>query len=211
MGFFSDLKADLSQAVNELMPEDARRPADEKLAGEDKLSAGGGLPVVEDDIPELSALRDLPEPKHQKIIFHKVPEGMENVRMMVPSLREDSPQALGSARSMGPADGTVVAENTTITGELVTQGAVRIARGARFMGNIHAAEAVIAGAVKGDIDVKGPVTLEETAIVVGNIRCKSVQIDTGGVIEGMCSLSYSDVKPAVFFEEVKKENTEPEA
>lgn len=205
MGFFSDLKADLSQAVNELMPEDAKRAAEEKMLKE-------GEPPLDDDIPDMSALQDLPEPRHQKIIFHKVPEGMENVRMPVPPLKEDPPENKVSVKkAQAPPDSTVVGENTSITGELVSSGAVRIAAGARFIGNIHAAEAVVAGAVKGDIDVNGPVTLEETAVVVGNIKCKSVQVETGAVIEGMCSLSYRDVKPAAFFEEVKINNTEPEA
>ena len=43
--------------------------------------------------------------------------------------------------------------------------------------------AVIAGAVKGDIDVKGPVILDASAIVMGNIKSKSVQINNGAVIE----------------------------
>ena len=202
MGFFSDLKADLSQAVNELMPEDARHPADGKLPKEE-------LPP-EDDIPDMSALNDLPEPKQEKIIFHKVPEGMEHVRMPIPPLREEMRREPVKDIPARP-DETVVGENAVITGELVSSGAVRIAAGARFIGDIHAVKAVVAGAVKGDIDVNGPVSLKETAIVVGNIKCKSVQIDTGAVIEGMCSLSYRDVKPAAFFEEVKNENAGPDA
>lgn len=204
MGFFSDLKADLSQAVNELMPEDARHPADGKLPKEE-------LPL-EDDIPDMSALNDLPEPKQQKIIFHKLPEGMENVVMPVPPLKEEPEQAIESVRkAKALPEETVVGKDAVITGEIVSKGPVLVAEGARFIGNIHASEAVVAGAVKGDIDVNGPVTLKETAIVVGNIRCKSVQIDTGAVIEGMCSLSYRDVKPAAFFEEIKNENAGPDA
>lgn len=53
MGFFSDLKEDLSQAVNELMPEEEQikadnRSIDEMLENIDKIS----LPVQEADIPE---------------------------------------------------------------------------------------------------------------------------------------------------------------
>ena len=64
--------------------------------------------------------------------------------------------------------------------------------------------AVIAGAVKGDIDVHGPVILDASAIVMGNIKSKSVQINNGAVIEGMCSQCYAEVNPTSFFDELKK-------
>ena len=56
-----------------------------------------------------------------------------------------------------------------------------------------------ATAVKGDIDVKGPVILDASAIVMGNIKSKSVQINNGAVIEGLCSQCYADVSPSSFF------------
>jgi len=59
---------------------------------------------------------------------------------------------------------------------------------------------VIAGAVKGDIDVHGPVILDSSAIIMGNIKSKSVQINNGALIEGMCSQCYADKKPSAFFE-----------
>jgi cytoskeletal protein CcmA (bactofilin family) len=59
--------------------------------------------------------------------------------------------------------------------------------------------------VKGDIDVKGPVILDASAIVMGNIKSKSVQINNGAVIEGMCSQCYADVSPTAFFDDYKPE------
>ena len=73
-----------------------------------------------------------------------------------------------------------------------------------MIGNIFASSAVIAGAVKGDIDVHGPVILDVSAIVMGNIKSKSVQINNGAVIEGLCSQCYADIRPASFFDDVKK-------
>ncbi len=63
----------------------------------------------------------------------------------------------------------------------------------------------IAGAVKGDIDVQGPVVLDSSAIVMGNIKSKSVQISKCAVIEGMCSQCYADVSPTSFFDDYKPE------
>ena len=97
----------------------------------------------------------------------------------------------------------IYADNAKITGEVVSGGSVKIGQSSVIIGNITAASAVIAGAVKGDIDVKGPVILDTSAIVMGNIKSKSVQINNGAVIEGMCSQCYADVNPTSFFEDLK--------
>ena len=47
-------------------------------------------------------------------------------------------------------------------------------------------------------------TEDTSAIVMGNIKSKSVQINNGAVIEGMCSQCYAEVNPTSFFEEIKK-------
>ena len=65
--------------------------------------------------------------------------------------------------------------------------------GSVIIGNITAASAVIAGAVKGDIDVQGPVIVDTSAVVMGNIKSRSVQINNGAVIEGFCSQCYADI------------------
>ena len=98
----------------------------------------------------------------------------------------------------------IYAEGAKITGEVNSQGSVKIGQSSVVIGNIIATSAVVAGAVKGDIDVQGPVILDTTAIVMGNIKSKSVQINNGAVIEGMCSQCYADVNPTSFFEEFKK-------
>lgn len=98
----------------------------------------------------------------------------------------------------------IYAEGAKITGELRSDGSVKIGQSTVIIGNVFATSAVIAGAVKGDIDVQGPVILDTSAIVMGNIKSKSVQINNGAVIEGMCSQCYADVNPSSFFEEFKK-------
>lgn len=98
----------------------------------------------------------------------------------------------------------VYADSANITGEVRSEGAIKLGQSSVIIGNIFATSAVIAGAVKGDIDVKGPVILDTTAIVMGNIKSKSVQINNGAVIEGLCSQCYADVNPTAFFEDLKK-------
>ena len=97
----------------------------------------------------------------------------------------------------------VYAEGAKITGELRSNSGIKIGQSTVILGNIYANSAVIAGAIKGDIDVKGPVVLETSAIVMGDIKSKSVQINNGAVIEGMCSQCYADVNPTSFFDSLK--------
>ena len=97
----------------------------------------------------------------------------------------------------------IYAESARITGEVKSKGSVKVGQSTVIVGNIFGSSAVIAGAVKGDIDVHGPVVLDTTAIVMGNIKSQSVQINNGAVIEGMCSQSYADVNPSEFFEGLK--------
>ena len=97
----------------------------------------------------------------------------------------------------------VYAESARITGEVKSHGSVKIGQSTVVIGNIYANGAVVAGAVKGDIDVRGPVILDTTAIVMGNIKSQSVQINNGAVIEGMCSQVYAEVNPSAFFENLR--------
>jgi cytoskeletal protein CcmA (bactofilin family) len=93
----------------------------------------------------------------------------------------------------------IFVDGAKITGGLFSNSSVKVAQGSVVKGNIKAAAAVFAGAVKGDIDVQGPVVLDSTAVIVGNIKSKSIQINNGAIIEGTCSQCYSDVTPSNFF------------
>jgi cytoskeletal protein CcmA (bactofilin family) len=99
----------------------------------------------------------------------------------------------------------IYAENAKITGDVSSDSSVKIGAGTVIVGNITGFSAAVAGAVKGDIDIHGPVILDSSAIVMGNIRSKSVQINNGAAIEGMCSQCYADVSPTSFFDDYKPE------
>ncbi|MBD5540113.1 MAG: polymer-forming cytoskeletal protein [Lachnospiraceae bacterium] len=116
-------------------------------------------------------------------------------------------EILGKLSVSGQVEGNSVAEeifadSAKITGEIRARGSVKVGQSSVLIGNIFATSAVIAGAVKGDIDVQGPVILDTSAIVMGNIKSKSVQINNGAVIEGMCSQCYADVNPTSFFKDL---------
>ena len=323
MGFFSDLKEDLSQAVNELMPEEAQEAAmaeaaetqdmssveqltneatvtDEPSAAEESIDLSGMLDQLEEPntadepleeavispeitadltedtsgVAEEAAVVEEPETAAEPEIIpepevteeaQEVPEtetyaepqednilsGMDGeeektmdeqaqvqAQAMANRVAVDETAVVtegmtitgdiiseGSMELIGTVNGNldilgklnitgtiqgdskaaeIFAEGAKITGEVQSQGSVKIGQSSVVIGNIAAASAVIAGAVKGDIDVHGPVILDTTAIVMGNIKSKSVQINNGAVIEGLCSQCYADVNPTSFFEEFKK-------
>lgn len=96
--------------------------------------------------------------------------------------------------------GEVYANAAKIEGEVISDGSVKVGVGSVVVGNVTATSAVVAGAVNGDIDVHGPVIVDSTAVIMGNIKSRSVQINNGAVIEGFCSQCYSEIDVKSFFE-----------
>lgn len=255
MGFFSDLKEDLSQAVNELVPEDGqveeKENAPESAEDLGKMLEGMDLDsiveeeaAVEAEAEEVSedttedlvndAMADISsfiEPVQEKPVYEKpiiqekgivsdevgvITAGMTVVgdiasqgSMNVIGSVTGNIEIQGKLNVTGEIEGDssaadIYAEGARINGEVRSAGSVKIGQNTIIIGNIFSTSAVIAGAVKGDIDVKGPVILDASAIVMGNIKSKSVQINNGAVIEGLCSQCYADVNPTSFFDDIKK-------
>ena len=275
MGFFSDLKEDLSLAVNGLMPEEALRvpiPEKETLtdtesennnkeenplkaeavikAGVDGLTetaksvAGEQSPVGQETLQ----LSEEQKNEEQKAEARKPEEQVAKSSAVEEKCKEDS-----SAESIIPDGTSIIAAGMTIAGDITSQssvdvkgcvngnidiqgklnitghitgnskapeivvskamvngelestGTVYIETGSVVIGNIIATGAVVSGAIKGDLDVKGAVILESSAIVKGNIKSKSVQMNSGAVIEGICSQCYADVSPTAFFDDYRPE------
>ena len=99
----------------------------------------------------------------------------------------------------------IFANNAQVDGNMIAKGAIKIGQGTVVVGNVSATSAVIAGAVKGDIDVHGPVIVDSSAVIVGDIKSKSVQINNGATIDGRCSQCYADVDMEKLFD-IKTKN-----
>lgn len=54
-----------------------------------------------------------------------------------------------------------------IEGEVVSTGTIKIGLGSVIIGNVTSTSAVIAGAIKGDIDVQGPVVVDTSCSCYG--------------------------------------------
>lgn len=274
MGFFSELKEDLSQAVNELVPEEG--PAvgenEQQMEVEEIREEGSFLPETAEDLGRMldnmdlkteeesedymeDEIREVPYDMPEEIagteeneenVEEQEEENVEETQYMGMETEESAVSGdvaeetavitagmkirgdissqgsldiigavegnidiLGKLNITGTIDGSskaadVYAEKARINGDVHSSASIKIGQNSIIIGNIFAGSAVIAGAVKGDIDVKGPVILDTSAIVMGNIKSKSVQINNGAVIEGLCSQCYADVSPSSFFEDIKK-------
>lgn len=87
-----------------------------------------------------------------------------------------------------------------LEGDINSKGIVKIDVGTVVIGNISCTSVLVSGAVKGNIEVNGPVIVDSTAVVKGDIKAKSIQINSGAVIDGHCSLQFADVDLDSFFE-----------
>ncbi len=107
-------------------------------------------------------------------------------------------ECLGKLTISGKVTGNSMASEVFVNtdrleGSITSEGCVKVALNTVIIGDITAASGVIAGAVKGQLDIAGPIVLDSTAIIKGDVKAKSLQMNNGAVLEGHCSLSYATV------------------
>ena len=237
MSFFKELKEDLAQAVDELVPEEeaASEVSEDEALDEFDLDGSDTGNVDADMLSELSAEEELEKEdsasKSNDVFaesasapaFDSSAEAKSDVTVITKgttingSITSDGSlevmgtitgdiECLGKLTIVGTVKGNSTASevyvNTSrLDGSIISKGSVKIGVGTVVVGDITASSSVIAGAVKGQIDVNGPVIVDSTAVIKGNINAKAVQINNGAVLEGYCSLSYSTVDIDTFFDE----------
>jgi cytoskeletal protein CcmA (bactofilin family) len=107
------------------------------------------------------------------------------------------------------SEGTCFIGDLETTGALVVCGTVRgngriggalsLAKGAQWDGDIAARQAVIAGRVLGDISIEGKLEIGASAVISGRVTARSLAIANGAVIES--DVSVTSGEPVVHFEE----------
>lgn len=276
MGFFKEFKDDLSQAVNELLPDEEKESEDQLVntldseAEQDEMSDDERLEkwlegyAAEDNDSEVDQMEEELLLQDNEMISEELKEEEEddmeeNVDLELleamnldeednTEVEEKSVPKLKNTSAVIDDEVTVISKGTTINGSIssdgsldimgnitgdveclgklsitgkikgnssagevyvnterlegsvTSEGSIKIGLGTVVIGDIVATSGVIAGAVKGEIDVNGPIVVDSTAIIKGNIKAKSVQINNGAVIEGSLSLSYSAVDVDNIFE-----------
>ena len=81
--------------------------------------------------------------------------------------------------SGGVSAAEIYVNTPKLNGGLLSEGTVKIGVGTVVLGDVSGSSAYIAGAVRGNIDIDGPVVIESTAILKGNIKAKSININPG--------------------------------
>lgn len=210
MGFFKEFKEDLSVAVNEMVSDDVTK-------AEGKTAAEVAAEPVEADKTEIRTPDNAYSPDKTK--FSEDTE----VAVITKGLKiKGDIECVGAVEIYGQVEGSIkcdgklvicghvtgnsettelFANNATINGDILSHGTAKIGQGTKIIGNITASGAVVAGAIKGTIDVQGPVVLDSTAVVMGDIKSRSIQINNGAIIDGHFSQCYADTSAASYFEE----------
>lgn len=80
-----------------------------------------------------------------------------------------------------------------VEGSVRAEKAVVIGQGGHVNGDIQTQDAVIAGTVKGALDVDSRLELKETCVIDGEIRATRLKLDEGGVVSGTVSIGRRDV------------------
>jgi cytoskeletal protein CcmA (bactofilin family) len=251
MGFFKEFKDDLSQAVNELIPEEVLDDKTEVNTLEEgagtETAAVGEYEDVQEDIEEddnvdmdiLDAILTGEESGE---------ESKKEAEAAVSAVETEEKDTTGEPPRSGTDEVTVITKGTVINGNITSEGSleimgnikgdidcqgklsiiglvtgsclaaevyvgakrfegsinsegsVKIGLGTVVIGDITGTSGVIAGAIKGDIDISGPIVIDSSAVIKGNIKAQSIQINNGAVIEGFCSLSYASIDIDNIFE-----------
>ena len=75
-----------------------------------------------------------------------------------------------------------------ITGEVNCDRKLVMGEKSQIEGKVSAAEAVVLGTIKGDIQVKGTLHLKNTARITGNISAKFMIVEEGAQFNGDCKI-----------------------
>lgn len=210
----SDLLEDTEEEVNdepeaELIEEAAAEeeeeaPIPQKPQAEKKPEPQIAMPSDDDDIPsdEVAEIT-----KGTAITGNIMSDGSINVygRIIGDVTCKGKMVITGAVQGTSMAS-EIFANNAKIEGDVKSSGSIKIGNGSIIMGNVYATSAVIGGAVRGDIDVHGPVIVDATAVVQGNIKSRSVQINNGAAIEGFCSQCYADIDYKALFDDTFGKN-----
>ena len=113
-----------------------------------------------------------------------------------------------SGRVNGDSDAAkiIVMDKAEIHGGVKSSGLVKIGSSSNIFGNVSASDAQIAGAIKGNMDISGELTLENTAVIKGDIKSKVMRMAAGAVIAGQCVQCYAEENADKYFEKFPAED-----
>lgn len=187
MGFFTDLKDDLSQAVNELMPEEA-----EKMEKTEGKTVEGKTEEKENNMENLESLLD----RVDSIELPEEESVMEDYYVPEPKIQEKKPEIQQSPKNKSD-ETAVITAGMLINGDISSEGSLELVGSivgnidllgklnvtGSIQGNSKAAEIYAENAnVTGEINSLGSVKIGQSSVIIGNIFAASAVI--AGAVKG---------------------------
>lgn len=77
----------------------------------------------------------------------------------------------------------------TIKGNVDTRGTLIIGPKGRIEGNVQAANVLVAGEVRGDMNVAEKIEASSSGKIIGDIQAKSLVIDENAMFQGRCTMN----------------------
>lgn len=205
------------EAMEEIMTEEPTMPLEESENKEEEIVSEEMKEeimeeVVEDvqePVMDTFMEEEEAEPKQEVTVITKgttITGGIKSdTSLVVKGTIEGDVECDGKLTITGSVLGNTIASEIYVNtprlqGDINSKGIVKIDVGTVVIGNVSCTSVLVAGAVKGNIEVNGPVIIDSTAVVKGDINAKSLQINSGAVVDGHCSLQFADVDLDSFFE-----------
>lgn len=126
--------------------------------------------------------------------------------------------------SFSSAINTMVGKGSSLKGDLKVDGFLRldgdlignvkctervvIGSDARMKGDIIAQEVVVAGAFVGDIIAHSKVKILSTALVMGTIRTKRMEVEEDAIFDGLLSVKDSPEEESNFISDIRQNKVE---
>lgn len=85
------------------------------------------------------------------------------------------------------SNGNVVVEGN-LEGHIKSGGKIIVGQSAKITADIEAEAADIGGEVVGNLTVKGNLTIKSGAKIEGDVKCSSISIEEGGLLNGKCDM-----------------------
>ena len=98
----------------------------------------------------------------------------------------------------------------TVEGTVRAKKGVVIGKRGRVTGDIHTADAKIAGSVKGTLMVNSRLELEASAVVDGEIKTERMKLDEGAIVNGTVAVGRQEPVPAAASAERVSEARKPD-
>ena len=155
---------------------------------------------------ENTALKSVPEPAYSPAHYAKEPARVEAVHKPEPSPARAAAPSVGAVSASRKE--SLIAADLTIEGKIEGGGSVRIAgkfkgdvnvqgdltieAGAKLIGSVRADKVVIAGELEGNVVGASSIDLQQTGVVVGDLKARALAVASGATMRGKAEFGGDD-------------------